>query len=64
MKTKNKLHIWYVNAGMYYKQLPTRAEGMEESRQKAYQKLISMSYEEFKNYIPLQVSGMKDSFRR
>ncbi len=59
MKSKNKLHTWYVSTGFCNKQLPVKTDGMEEARQKAYQKFIGMTYEEFQEYIPLNVSGIE-----
>ena len=54
-----KKHTWWVNTGLYHKQLGCRTEGMEEASRKAYEKFIKMSYEEFQEYIPLNVSGSK-----
>jgi len=54
-----KLHTWWVDTGLYHKQLPVKTDGMEKARQEAYKKLITMSYEEFMKYVTLNVSGMK-----
>ena len=57
--TKQKKHTWWVNTGLYHKQLGCRTTDMEEASRKAYEKLIKMDYEEFCEYVDLNVSGLK-----
>ena len=57
-----KKHWWYVDTGMYHKQLTVLCENEENAREKAYEKLIKMTYEEFNTYVSLNVSGFKNKF--
>ncbi len=56
---KTKKYCWYVNTGMCHKPIKVLTTGMESAERKAYEKFIKMDYEEFKKYIPLDVSGFK-----
>ncbi len=56
---KIKKHKWFVDTGLYHKQLGVITEGMEEARYKAYERFKNMSYEEFTEYISLNVAGFR-----
>lgn len=57
-----KKHTWWVDTGMYHKQLGCRSFDMENARKQAYERLISMPYNEFIKYVSLNVSGFKKSY--
>ena len=59
MKNKQKKYTWYVYTGLYHKPIKVLTVGMKDAQKEAYEKFIKMNFEEFKLYIPLNVSGMK-----
>jgi hypothetical protein len=57
-KKSTKKYIWYVNTGIWHKQLKIKAEDMEIAKILAFKKLQQMPYKKFREYVDLDVMGM------
>jgi len=55
---KDKKYFWYVNTGQWHKQIKVKTKDMETARIAAWIKLRKMPYEEFKQYVSFNTSGM------